>query len=43
MQKNQELQTLKGFRDFLPAEALLREKVRSIIQNSFKRFAFCAF
>ena len=43
MQKNQELQTLKGFRDFLPAEALLREKVRSIIQNSFKRFAFVPF
>ena len=43
MKKNQELQTLKGFRDFLPAEALLREKVRSIIQDSFKRFAFVPF
>jgi histidyl-tRNA synthetase len=43
MQKNQELQTLKGFRDFLPAEALLREKVRSIIENTFKRFAFVPF
>jgi histidyl-tRNA synthetase len=43
MQKNQELQTLKGFRDFLPAQALLREQVRSIIQNTFKRFAFVPF
>ena len=43
MKKNQQLQALKGFRDFLPAEALLREKVRSIMQNSFKRFAFVPF
>lgn len=43
MKKNQQLQTPKGFRDFLPAEALLREKVRSIIEDSFKRFAFVPF
>jgi histidyl-tRNA synthetase len=43
MKKNNQLQTLKGFRDFLPAEASLREKVRSIIQDSFKRFAFVPF
>ncbi len=43
MKKNNQLQTLKGFRDFLPAEADLREQVRSIIQNSFRRFAFVPF
>jgi histidyl-tRNA synthetase len=43
MKKNNQLQTLKGFRDFLPEEAGLREKVRSIIQDSFKRFAFVPF
>ena len=43
MQNKQELQTLKGFRDFLPTQALLREKVRSIIQDTFKRFAFVPF
>lgn len=43
MKKNNQLQTLKGFRDFLPAEASLREKVRSIIRDSFKRFAFVPF
>ena len=43
MKKNNQLQTLKGFRDFLPIEASLREKVRSIIRDSFKRFAFVPF
>ncbi len=43
MKKNQQLQTPKGFRDFLPTEALLRKKVRSIIEDSFKRFAFLPF
>jgi histidyl-tRNA synthetase len=43
MKKNNQLQTLKGFRDFLPTEASLREKVRSIIRDSFKRFAFVPF
>lgn len=38
--KNNQIQTLKGFRDILPKEAKLRQKVRAIIQKSFERFAF---
>lgn len=39
MQK-QLLQTLKGFRDFLPAEKRIRDQVRTSITKSFERFGF---
>ncbi len=34
------LQTLKGFRDFLPAEKRIRDQVRASITKSFERFGF---
>ncbi len=39
MQK-QNLQTLKGFRDFLPAEKRVRDQVKNSIIKSFERFGF---
>lgn len=39
MQK-QNLQTLKGFRDFLPAEKRVRDQVNNSIIKSFERFGF---
>ncbi len=37
---NQKIQTLKGFRDFLPAEALKRKAVIDRIISVFERFGF---
>src|SRR5512146_1638718 len=39
MQK-QNLQTLKGFRDFLPAEKRVRDLVMGKIKQTFERFGF---
>lgn len=39
MQK-QNLQTLKGFRDFLPAEKRIRDQVKNSIIKSFERYGF---
>lgn len=39
MQK-QNLQTLKGFRDFLPAEKRIRDQVKASITKSFERYGF---
>ncbi|MFW6143756.1 MAG: histidine--tRNA ligase [Patescibacteria group bacterium] len=36
----QQPQTLKGFRDFLPEEMLLREKVAEIMKKVFQRFGY---
>lgn len=36
----QQLQTLKGFRDFLPEEKRQREYVASVMKKVFERFAF---
>jgi histidyl-tRNA synthetase len=33
-------QTLKGFRDFLPAQMIVREKVIGILKNVFENFGF---
>ncbi len=38
--KNQQVQTLKGFRDFLPAEKRARDFVQSKMTEVFKRFGF---
>ena len=35
-----EIDTVKGFRDFLPPESLKREKVREIIEKHFKLYGF---
>ena len=37
---NTQLQTLKGFRDFLPEEKRQREYVAGVMQKVFERFAF---
>ena len=39
MQK-QNLQTLKGFRDFLPNEKRIRDQVKNSIIKSFERYGF---
>ena len=36
------MQTLKGFRDFLPAEKSVRDQVKAKIEASFQRFGFAA-
>lgn len=36
----QQLQTLKGFRDFLPTEKRLRDRVATQIRHAFERFGF---
>ncbi len=33
-------QTVKGMRDFLPEEAILRERVFETVKNVFERFGF---
>lgn len=38
--KNISPKTLKGFRDFLPKEAVLRQKIINIIQTTFEKFGF---
>ncbi|NCN82427.1 MAG: histidine--tRNA ligase [Candidatus Pacebacteria bacterium] len=38
--KNQQVQTLKGFRDFLPAEKRARDFVQSKMTEAFERFGF---
>jgi histidyl-tRNA synthetase len=37
---SQQLQTLKGFRDFLPTEKRLRDRVAAQIRYAFERFGF---
>src|SRR3989344_6259906 len=37
---NIKVQTLKGFRDFLPEQATLREFVEGKIKQTFKKFGF---
>ena len=37
---SQQLQTLKGFRDFLPTEKRLRDRVATQIRHAFELFGF---
>jgi len=40
MSKRIRLQTLKGFRDFLPEEMILRKRVAQIMEGVFQSFGY---